>query len=105
MRVRVTRRGGLTGVALHATLDTAELSAVDATRAEAALRNLPWDRFPAEPIGADRFRYELVTAEGGHERHVELGETEIPDTLRPLLELLHDHGQIPPRLGLREEPP
>jgi hypothetical protein len=99
MRVHVTRRGGLAGVALHGALDTAQLSVVDATRAEAALRDLPWDRLPAEPTGADRFRYEVVTTEGGHERHVELGETEIPDTLRPLLELLHDHGQIRPASG------
>jgi hypothetical protein len=94
MRVHVTRRGGFAGVALHAALDTAQLPAADATRAEAALRDLPWDRLAAEPTGVDRFRYEVVTAEGGHERHVELSETEIPDTLRPLLALLPDHGQI-----------
>jgi hypothetical protein len=94
MRVHVTRRGGLAGVVLQAALDTAQLSAVDAARAETALRNLPWDRLAAEPTGADRFRYEVVTAEGGHERHVELSETEIPDALRPLLALLPDHGQI-----------
>jgi hypothetical protein len=99
MRVHVTRRGGLAGVALHAVLDTAQLGAAEATRAEAALRDLPWNRLPAEPTGPDRFCYEVVIAEGGHERHVELGETEIPDTLRPLLELLHDHGQIRPASG------
>jgi hypothetical protein len=99
MRVRVTRRGGFAGVTLHAALDTAQLSAGDAARAEAALRDLPWDRLPAEPTGADRFRYEVVTVEGGHERHVELGDTELPDTLRPLVELLHDHGQIRPASG------
>jgi hypothetical protein len=94
MRVHVTRRGGLAGVVLQAALDTAQLSAVDAARAETALRNLPWDRLAAEPTGADRFHYEVVTAEGGHERHAELSETEIPDALRPLLALLPDHGQI-----------
>jgi emfourin len=99
MRVDVTRRGGIAGVALHAALDTAQLSAAAATQAEAALRDLPWDRTPAEPTGPDRFRYEVVTVEGGRERHVELGENEIPDTLRPLLELLHDHGQIRPASG------
>ncbi|MGH3771951.1 MAG: protealysin inhibitor emfourin [Pseudonocardiaceae bacterium] len=99
MRVSVTRRGGLAGVALHATLDTAQLSVADAVSAEAALRGLPWGRQPGEPTGADRFRYELSTEEGGHERNVELGETEIPATLRPLLELLSDHGQIRPASG------
>lgn len=99
MRVHLTRRGGLAGVALHAALDTAQLPAVEATRAEAALRNLPWDRLAAEPTRADRFRYEVVIAEGGHERRVELSETEIPDALRPLVELLLDHGQIRPASG------
>ena len=94
MRVDVTRRGGFAGVALHAALDTAQLDAADASRAEAALRDLPWDRPFVEPTAADRFRYEMVTVEGGHERHVELSEQEIPDTLRPLLELLSDHGQL-----------
>ncbi|MBV8541030.1 MAG: hypothetical protein JO364_13255 [Pseudonocardiales bacterium] len=99
MRVYVTRRGGLAGVALHATLDTAQLSTADATRVEAALQDLPWGRLPAEPTGADRFRYEILIEEGGHERRVELGETEIPDTLRPLLELLPGHGRIRPASG------
>jgi hypothetical protein len=104
MRVYVTRRGGLAGVALHAALDTAQLSAVEATRAEAALRDLPWGRLPAAPGGpapggADRFRYEVRTAEGGHQRHVELGETEIPDALRPLIELLANQGHLRPASG------
>lgn len=99
MRVDVTRRGGIAGVALHAALDTAQLAAADAARAEAALRDLPWDRPASEPTGADRFRYEVVTVEGGHERHVELADAEIPDTLRPLLELLSDHGQLRPASG------
>ncbi|MGH3721293.1 MAG: protealysin inhibitor emfourin [Pseudonocardiaceae bacterium] len=99
MRVYVTRRGGLVGVALHATVDTAQLSAADAARVEAALRGLPWGRQPGEPTGADRFRYEVRTEVGGHERHVELGETEIPAILRPFVESLLDHGQIRPASG------
>lgn len=94
MRVDVTRRGGLAGVALHAALDTTQLTAADASAAEAALRDLPWDRPPAVPAGADRFRYELATVEGGHERRVELPEGEVPDALRPLLVLLSDQGQL-----------
>ena len=94
MRVNVTRRGGFAGVALHAALDTAQLTAADASRVEAALRDLPWDRPAAEPTGPDRFRYELATAEGGHERRVELSEGEVPDTLRPLLALLGEQGQL-----------
>ncbi|HET9256455.1 MAG TPA: protealysin inhibitor emfourin [Pseudonocardiaceae bacterium] len=99
MRIDVTRRGGFAGVALHAVLDTATLAAAEASRAEAALRELPWDRPAAEPIAPDRFRYQLATYEGGHLRRVELTECEIPDPLRPLLDLLPEQGQIRPASG------
>jgi hypothetical protein len=99
MRIEVTRRGGFAGVALHAALDTAQLADAEACCAEAALRGLPWGRPPAEPTGADRFRYEVVTVEGGRQRHVELTEGEIPDSLRPLLELLPEYGQVRPASG------
>jgi hypothetical protein len=96
MRVHVTRRGGVAGVALHATFDTAQLAGADATRIEAALRDLPWDRPIQGPTGPDRFRYEVVADVGDHERRVVLGESEIPAALRPLLALLADRGQIRP---------
>lgn len=93
MRIDVTRRGGIAGVAVHAVLDTTQLGVADAARAEAALRDLPWDRPRVEPTAPDRFRYQVVSVEHGRQRHVELTEGEIPDTLRPLLELLSKHGQ------------
>lgn len=99
MRVDMTRRGGIAGVALHAVLDTAALAAPDASRVEAALRDLPWDRSTAGPNEADRFRYVMITVEHDHERQVVLGESEIPDALRPLVALLADQGQIRPASG------
>src|SRR5262245_42473141 len=99
MRVDVTRRGGFAGVALHAALDTAQLAEADAVRAEAALQELPWGRPPTEPTGPDRFRYEVVTVEGDRRRYIELTEGEIPDPLRPLLELLPEYGQVRPASG------
>lgn len=99
MRVDITRRGGIAGVALHAELDTAALAAPDVSRVEAALRDLPWDRSATGPIEADRFRYEMVTVDYDRQRRVVLGESEIPDALRPLVALLTDHGQIRPASG------
>jgi hypothetical protein len=96
MRVDVTRHGGVAGVALHATLDTAQLTDTDTARVEAALRDLPWGRPIPAATGPDRFRYEMVTAEGDHQRRVVLSESEIPDALGPLLALLADRGQIRP---------
>lgn len=105
MRVHVTRRGGLAGVALHASLDTDQLPPSEAARAEAALRALPWGRPLAEPAGADRFHYEVVTVEGGRERHLNLGEHEIPQSLRPLLELLNEQGELGPASARGKDPP
>jgi hypothetical protein len=99
MRVDVTRCGGFAGVGLHAMLDTAHLAATEAGYVEAALRELPWDRPTTGPIEPDRFRYEMVTVEGDHERRVVLDEREVPDALRPLLALLTDQGQIRPASG------
>jgi hypothetical protein len=99
MRVDVTRRGGFAGVALHATIDTAQLAATDAGRVETALRELPWDRPTTRPGQPDRFRYEMVTGEGHHARRVVLEEHEMPDALRPLLALLTNQGQSRPASG------
>ncbi len=96
MRVDVTRRGGVAGVSLPATLDTGQLTETDASRVEAALRALPWGRLSQGSMGPDRFRYEIVTAGDDHERRVVLSESEIPEALRPLLALLADRGQIRP---------
>ena len=96
MRVQVTRRGGIAGIALQATIDTAELPGDDATRAESALRDLPWDRPPPKPGLPDQFRYELAIAEQGDDRSTVLGEHDVPAALRPLLDLLTLRGEIRP---------
>jgi hypothetical protein len=96
VRVQVTRRGGIAGIALGATIDTAELPPDDAARAESALRDLPWGRPPPEPGLPDRFRYELTIAEEGDDRSTVLGEHELPAGLRPLLDLLAQRGEIRP---------
>jgi hypothetical protein len=42
--------------------------------------------------------------EGGHERHVDLSEHEIPPSLRPLLELLQEQGELGPPSFRRKDP-
>jgi hypothetical protein len=96
VRVQVTRRGGVAGIALRATIDTAELPNDDAARAESALRDLPWGHPPSQPGLPDRFRYELAIAEEGDDRLIVLGEHELPAALRPLLDLLAQRGEIRP---------
>ncbi|HEY4003970.1 MAG TPA: protealysin inhibitor emfourin [Pseudonocardia sp.] len=86
MRVRIVRRGGFAGVALEATIDTAELGEPDAASVESQLRTLPWGQSAAVPSHPDQFSYELTT----------LGEPEAPsavlreDQLSPPLARLFD---------------
>jgi emfourin len=75
------------------------LSPDDAARAESALRDLPWERPAPEPGLPDQFRYEMATAEEGDNRSIILGEHEVPARLRPVLDLLTQHGQIRPASG------
>jgi hypothetical protein len=96
VRVQVTRRGGVAGIALQATIDTAELPTDDAARAESALRRLPWGRPPPKPGLPDRFQYELAIAEEGDDRSTVLAEHELPEALRPVLDLLTQRGEIRP---------
>lgn len=96
MRVQVTRRGGVAGISLQTTIDTAELPSADAARVESALRSLPWGRPSPKPGLPDRFRYELAIAEEGDDRSTVLGEHELPAALRPLLDLLTQRGEIRP---------
>lgn len=96
MRVQVTRRGGVAGIALRATIDTTELPEDAAARVESALRGLPWGRPPPKPGLPDRFSYEFAMVEEGDDRSVVLGELELPAGLRPVLDLLAQHGQVRP---------
>lgn len=97
MRVRVVQRGGIAGVALKTTVDTSELSDVDAAQVESALSDLPWGRLAALPRHPDQFCYELSVA--GDDRAVVLSEDEVPASLRPVLELLIQRGTIRPASG------
>jgi hypothetical protein len=88
MRVQVTRRGGLAGVALNAELDTAELPPDCAAAAEAALQSIASDKPAAPPSHPDGFQYEIRYANGADTaRTVTLDEAEITDDLRPLIDL------------------
>jgi len=91
-RLRLTRTGGLAGIATEATLDTAELdpgegepilAALDAVdlHALAGLRSAP----PGPP---DAFRYVLEVERGEATHRVELAEGDVPQALRPVFTAL-----------------
>lgn len=79
MRVEVVRRGGLAGIPLRGSVDTADLPPETARAAETALSVTP---NPADRPHPDGFQYELA-ADG---RSVVLNESDIPAHLKPLID-------------------
>jgi hypothetical protein len=92
VHVQVVRRGGIAGVVLRGEVDTAELSGVG-DNVERFLRSLPFGRRPA-PARPDRFLYEITVTGGGRSRSAQFGETELPESLRPLVDAALAHGTI-----------
>jgi hypothetical protein len=64
-------------------VDTAELPGKD--DAEQVLRALPFGRPPA-PGQPDRFQYEITVTEDARSRSAQLGETELPEGIRPIID-------------------
>src|ERR1051326_5527568 len=76
MRVEVVRRGGLVGIPLRGVVDTAELPADVASRAEAALRGLPFGQ-PPPPPSPDRFQYQITVLDDGDARSAVINEADV----------------------------
>jgi hypothetical protein len=85
-RLRLTRTGGLAGIAMEATVDTGELDPATADRILAAVR-----RADTTSRGApfpDAFTYELEMDDGGGIRRVTFSDPGAPESLRPALDVL-----------------
>ena len=93
MRVRITRRGGLAGIALTADLDTASFDRETAALLEEALEELVrgGENSVALPH-PDAFDYEIVLLERG--RSARVTEPDVPPELRPLLRELTTRGEV-----------
>src|SRR5215831_2868709 len=98
MRVQITRRGGLAGVALHAELDTKSLDSNTAKGVEDELERLVASgNEPSTPPHPDAFEYEIVLPE--EDKSARVSETDLPQQLKPLLQQLTTKGTLgsPPR--------
>jgi len=93
MRVEIVRRGGLAGIALRGAVDTTELPADVASRAEAALRALPFGQPPPPPRHPDSFQYQ-ITLEDGDGRSAVVNESDVSADLRPVIDAARSRGQI-----------
>jgi Emfourin len=86
------RRGGLAGVTVRGTFDTAESVHVPPEEIEHVLRSLPVGRRASVPRHPDSFQYELTVKDG--RRAAVLDESELPATLRPLVDAAVRRGRL-----------
>jgi len=94
MQVEVVRRGGIAGVTVRGTVDTAEFPPDVAAAAEAALRGLAFDRPPSPPRHPDSFQYAVSVVHGGTPRTAVLDEADVPPALLPLIDAAVARGQL-----------
>jgi emfourin len=92
VRVQIKRRGGIAGVILYADLATTELDDETAARVEQAVdRLIDQPPAPSQPE-PDRFYYEITLPNRG--RSVSVAEHELPNDMRPLIEMLSKVGTV-----------
>lgn len=92
MQVQIKRRGGLAGVTLGAEVSTSDLDDETRARVEKAVVQLIDTPATASVPQPDRFNYEITVPERG--ATVTVPEQELPDDLRPLIEMASKLGTI-----------
>jgi len=86
MRVEFRRSGGMAGIDMTASVDTAELPVEQAEVAAALMSPGSVPPSPAAAAGApDRFSYELTVRDGEHTQTHHWTETPVPEVVQPLL--------------------
>lgn len=85
-RIELARSGGFANIPLHATVPADALGPRERAGVDALLSREP----AAEPLAGapDRFQYDVVVVAGERRHHVRLGEREIDEHLRPLIDRL-----------------
>jgi hypothetical protein len=92
VRIQIRRRGGIAGVTLRADLATSDLDGKTAARVEKAIARLVDTPPTASAPHPDMFEYEIVLPE--RDTSVTVAEHDMPDELRPLIEMLSSTGTI-----------
>lgn len=93
MQVSFERSGGFTGISITVTLDSASLSADEATHLHHLVDAADFFNLPTAIAGSaqpDRFQYRVSIQEHNQQHTVTVKESAIPDTLKPLLDWLLD---------------
>ncbi len=97
VKVQFARTGGFAGMRLMASVDTETLPPEEADRlrrliARAAFFEQLTSLRSATPA-PDRFQYRVTVEEGDRRKTVELDESSIPKSVRPLLDYLVDSAR------------
>ncbi len=91
-RVQFERSGGFAGLRLGLDLSTDSLSAAETEELERLVQAARFFELPAEiggpAEGADQFVYRLTVESTDRSHTVEVGESAVPETLRPLIDWL-----------------
>jgi emfourin len=92
MQIDFARSGGFAGARLTAKVNSAELSAGDASDLEKLVKdadffNLHPEIKPADP-GPDRFEYRITVSMGPRTHTTVINEAVMPDRVKPLIDYL-----------------
>lgn len=88
MHVKLVRSGGLAGLSMVASVDSAELSTDQQGLVSRLLTEDIRGTNASRPGGADQFSYQLEIQHGDHTVCRNWKEPEVDDTVRPLLAAL-----------------
>ena len=71
---------------MRGVVDTAQLPADVAGRAEAAVRALPFGKPPPPPSHPDAFQYQITVLDGGESQSAVINESDVSADLRPAVD-------------------
>jgi hypothetical protein len=83
-RIELERSGGFANIPMRATVPTSVLGPEERAGVDALLSRAP---VGATEVGdPDRFQYDITVVTGERRHHVRIGEREVDDRLRPLID-------------------
>lgn len=94
-RIELARSGGFANIPMRATVAADALGPRERAGMDALLSREPAEEAVAGP--PDRFQYDVTVVAGERRHHVRLGEREIDEHLRPLIDRLERDAAPAPR--------